>query len=73
MYEEFLKRVKEGKNEQYGWTSHAYGKSKLFLNLYTYYWAKTEELKKTGVTVVSFCPGWVRTDLGGSNADLSID
>ncbi len=29
------------------------------------------ELKASGVTVTSFHPGWVKTDMGGSNADIT--
>ncbi len=29
------------------------------------------ELKASGVTVASFHPGWVKTDMGGSNADIT--
>ena len=31
----------------------------------------SEELKSKQITVVSFHPGWVRTDMGGPNATLS--
>ena len=31
----------------------------------------SEELKSKNITVSSFHPGWVRTDMGGPNATLS--
>ena len=31
------------------------------------------DLKAYGITVVSLHPGWVKTDMGGANAPVSID
>ncbi|EFP07679.1 hypothetical protein CRE_26431 [Caenorhabditis remanei] len=31
------------------------------------------ELSKYHILVTSFCPGWVRTDMGGENADLDVN
>ncbi len=49
--------------------SYAYCASKAALNMVT---AKaSRELKGDGITVVSICPGWNRTDMGGPNAPLA--
>ncbi|XP_040570827.1 C-signal-like [Lepeophtheirus salmonis] len=31
------------------------------------------ELKKDGILVLSLRPGWVKTDMGGSNAQITVD
>ena len=46
-----------------------YRLSKVSLNALTRIFA--DELKDTEVKVNSVCPGWVRTDMGGKEADLS--
>lgn len=45
----------------------AYRLSKTALNAVTRIFA--DELSDTGVKINSICPGWVRTDMGGPNAD----
>ena len=47
----------------------AYRMSKTALNAMTRIWAT--ELKEDHVLVNSVCPGWVRTELGGSEAPVS--
>lgn len=49
---------------------YAYRASKAALNKISSTLA--EELKPRGITVVALHPGWVRTDMGGANADISI-
>lgn len=48
--------------------SYAYRTSKAALNMLTA--AMHHDLAKDGFTVVSFCPGWNRTDMGGPEAML---
>lgn len=49
----------------------AYKISKAALNMYTRTLALREDIKKRGITVSSVHPGWVRTDMGGQDADMS--
>jgi NAD(P)-dependent dehydrogenase (short-subunit alcohol dehydrogenase family) len=47
-----------------------YRLSKTALNAVTRVFA--DELKSTNVKVNAVCPGWVRTEMGGPNAELSV-
>ena len=48
----------------------AYRTSKTALNTLTCLFA--DELKGSNVLINSMCPGWVRTDMGGANADRDV-
>lgn len=60
-----------GSSTTEGATNIAYRASKAALNRIAQ--GLSHELKREGVTVVALSPGWVRTDMGGKNADLSIE
>jgi NAD(P)-dependent dehydrogenase (short-subunit alcohol dehydrogenase family) len=49
----------------------AYGVSKAALNMLTLQLAK--DVEGTGVLVNGCCPGWVRTRMGGPNAERSVE
>jgi len=51
--------------------SHAYSSSKAALNMLTVVWEK--HLDGTPVKVNAAHPGWVRTDMGGSGAELDVE
>lgn len=50
---------------------YAYCASKAALNMFTRIMAK--EFREQAVTVVAMTPGWVRTDMGGADAELDAD
>jgi len=54
-------------------TEYGYCMSKAALNMLTKLLANREAALGTGVRVFALHPGWVRTDMGGQNADLSPD
>lgn len=53
-----------------GW-SPAYCISKSLLNAITRHLA--HELQPMGISVNAFCPGWVKTDMGGKSAPRSVE
>jgi NAD(P)-dependent dehydrogenase (short-subunit alcohol dehydrogenase family) len=50
---------------------YCYGASKAALNYFTV--GLAHELRPRNVMVVAISPGWVRTDMGGSDAELTAD
>jgi len=60
-----------GQLSEMGGQHPGYRISKTALNAVTKIFAT--ELEDSNITVNSVCPGWVRTDMGGANADRSLE
>jgi NAD(P)-dependent dehydrogenase (short-subunit alcohol dehydrogenase family) len=67
----FVRDVERGRHEDAGWPSSAYRVSKVVLNALTRVLAR--ELAPRRIRVNAVCPGWVRTDMGGSGASRSVE
>ena len=68
--EDFIQSTIAGTVEQRGWPRNSYKVSKNLLNAYIR--TKAKELSGR-LRINGLCPGWVRTDMGGPNALLSLD
>lgn len=66
---EFVEDVRVGRHRKRGWPSNAYSVSKAGLNLFT----RILAAERPRLRVNSVCPGWVRTDMGGSGAPRSVE
>ncbi|HEX4336784.1 MAG TPA: SDR family NAD(P)-dependent oxidoreductase [Polyangiaceae bacterium] len=69
--QEFVRDVALGRHEERGWPSSAYRVSKAGLNALARVLAR--ELAPRLIKVNAVCPGWVRTDMGGSSAPRSLE
>lgn len=73
LYQSYIQSVKDGSYAAQGWPKDPYFVSKNLLNAYVR--VKSAELKQKPekIRMNALSPGWVRTDMGGSTAPLSID
>lgn len=71
--ERFVAQVGEGSHRTFGWPSSAYSTSKALLNAYGRSLARRAAREGRDLAVVSVCPGWVRTRMGGSSAPRSVE
>jgi len=71
---EFIKDVKEG-NYAGKWCTQRSGYcfSKLMINIYSRNLSFRQDIKDKEIQVYSVCPGWCRTDMGGSDAKKSAE
>lgn len=68
----FISAVKNGAAEKEGWSRCSYSVSKLIINSYPKVLAKKKEIIENEIGVYSADPGWVKTNIGGSGAPLTI-
>jgi carbonyl reductase 1 len=71
LMDEYVANVADGTHEQNGFPSVAYGTSKAGVIALSRVLAT--EIKIDNVVVSSVCPGWCRTDMGGTTAFRSSD
>ncbi len=69
--ERFIADVGARTHAESGWPSSAYRVSKVALNAYTCILARELAGDTRRILVNAACPGWVRTDMGGSGAPRS--
>jgi carbonyl reductase 1 len=73
LVERFVRDVGEGTHAERGWPSTAYGVSKAALNALTRIYARELAGDPRKLLVNAVCPGWVRTDMGGTSAPRSVE
>jgi NAD(P)-dependent dehydrogenase (short-subunit alcohol dehydrogenase family) len=67
----FIDDVGRGRHGPKGWPASAYRVSKVGVNAFTRIVAR--ELLETGILVNAVCPGWVKTDMGGTDAPRPVE
>jgi carbonyl reductase 1/carbonyl reductase 3 len=72
MGELFKNSIINNSIEKDGWCTSIYRVSKMIINSYPRVLALRDEIKNNDISVYSAHPGWVKTDMGGPNAPISI-
>ena len=72
MGELFKKSVINDTIEKDGWCRNTYAVSKMIVNSYARVLALRDEIKNNDISVYSAHPGWVKTDMAGPKAPLTI-
>ncbi|XP_071994832.1 carbonyl reductase [NADPH] 1-like [Engystomops pustulosus] len=75
LMEKFVEDAKEGVHQKSGWPHSAYGVSKIGVTVMSRIQARQlkETRKGEGIILNACCPGIVRTDMAGPNAEKSPD
>ena len=72
MGELFKKSIVNESVEKDGWCRNTYSVSKMIVNSYARVLTLRDEIKSNDISVYSAHPGWVKTDMGGPKATLTI-
>lgn len=72
MGEKFKKSIINDTYVQDGWGKNTYGVSKMIVNSYARILSYRDDVKKNNISVYAAHPGWVRTDMAGPKAPLTI-
>jgi NAD(P)-dependent dehydrogenase (short-subunit alcohol dehydrogenase family) len=69
----FKQSIIDNKVIENGWTQTAYGTTKMIINTYARVLSKRKEINERNIGVYVCNPGWVKTDMAGDRAPLTIE
>jgi carbonyl reductase 1/carbonyl reductase 3 len=70
--ESFIKSYENNSVEKDGWCKNSYSVSKMVVNSYARVLSYRDEIEKNDISVFAAHPGWVKTDMTGPEAPLTI-
>ena len=70
--ESFIKSYENNSVEKDGWCKNSYRVSKMVVNSYARVLSYRDEIEKNDISVFAAHPGWVKTDMTGPEAPLTI-
>jgi short-subunit dehydrogenase len=69
----YKKAIQDGRSEEEGWVKECYHVSKMIVNKYATILTDYENVRQNNIQIYSCTPGWVKTDMGGANAPLTLE